>query len=82
MSKSETKEPRCRRPVKQNVEIMRFLLAGSVPFCAFVSDLDISGCSAPEEGRAPQRRTSSSEQDSTEGWGAPASHPSSALRAG
>ena len=77
MSKSDTKEPRCRQTVKQNVGIMRFLLAGSVPFWAFVSDLDIAGRSAPEEGRvAPQRRASSAARDSTEGWDAPASHPS------
>ena len=83
MSKSDTKEPRCRQTVKQNVGIMRFLLAGSVPFWAFVSDLDIAGRSAPEEGRAaPQRRASSAAQDGTEGWDASTSHPSSVLRAG
>ena len=77
MSKSDTKEPRCRQPVKENVGIMRFLLAGSVPLWAFVSNLDIAGRSAPEEGRAVLlRRTRSAAQNSTEGWDAPASHPS------
>ena len=77
MSKSDTKEPRCRQTVKQNVGIMRFLLAGSVPFWAFVSDLDIAGRSAPEEGRAaPQRRASFAARGSTEGWDVLASHPS------
>ena len=77
MSKSDTKELRCRQTVKQNVGIMRFLLAGSVPFWAFVSDLDIVGRSAPEGGRATLlRRNSAAARDSTEGWDAPASHPS------
>ena len=77
VSKSDTKEPRCRRPGKQNVGIMRFLRAGSVPFWAFVSDLDIVGRSAPEGGRATLlRRNSAAARDSTEGWDAPASHPS------
>ena len=56
---------------------MRFLFAGSVPFWAFVSDLDIAGRSAPEEGRATLlRRTRSAAQNSTEGWDASAFHPS------
>ena len=77
MSKSDTKEPRCCQTVKQNVGIMRFLPAGSVPFWAFVSDLDIAGRSAPEEGRAaPQRRASFAARGSTEGWDVLASHPS------
>ena len=77
MSKSDTKEARRCQPGKQNVGIMRFLLAGSVPFWAFVSDLDIAGRSAPEEGRAaPQRRASFAARGSTEGWDVLASHPS------
>ena len=43
VSKSVTKEPRCRHPGKRNVGIMRFLLAGSFPFWAFVSDVDTVG---------------------------------------
>ena len=41
-----------------------------------MSDVDIAGRSAPEEGRAPQRRNSAAARDSTEGWDAQASHPS------
>ena len=52
MSKSVTKEPRCRHPGKQNVGIMRFLLAGSVPFWAFVTDLDTVGRLVGEDGRS------------------------------
>ena len=37
------KGARCRRPVKENVGIMRFLRAGSVPFWGFVSDVDTVG---------------------------------------
>ena len=50
VSKSVTKEPRCRHPGKQNVGIMRFLLAGSVPFWAFVTDLDTVGRLVGEDG--------------------------------
>ena len=75
MSKSDTKEARRCQPGKQNVGIMRFLLAGSVPFWAFVSDLDIAGRSAPEEGRAAEA-VSFATRESTEGWDASASHPS------
>ena len=50
MSKLDTKEPRCCQTVKQNVGIMRFLLASSVPFWAFVSDLDTVGRLVGEDG--------------------------------
>ena len=43
VSKSDTKEPRRCQPGKQNVGIMRFLRAGSVPFWVFVSDVDTVG---------------------------------------
>ena len=104
---------------------MRFLLAGSVPFWAFVTDLDTAGrlvgedggllgpfssegppgldlrhVTSPDVSKGHARRSpypaacrhpvaspvprsgcaaeaaSSAEPDSTEGWGAPASHPS------
>ena len=50
VSKSVTKEPRCRHPGKRNVGIMRFRLAGSVPFWAFVTDLDTVGRLVGEDG--------------------------------
>ena len=50
MSKSVTKKPRCRHPGKRNVGIMRFLLAGSALFQAFVTDLDTAGRLVGEDG--------------------------------
>ena len=83
MSKSDTKEPRCRRPGKQNVGIMRFLRAGSVPFWAFVSDLDIVGRSAPEEGQAAlQRRSAPPPRTALRGGARRRPTPQSVLRAG
>ena len=40
VSKSVTKEPRCRQVGRRNVGIMRFLLVGSAPFQTFVTNLD------------------------------------------
>lgn len=83
MSKSDTKEARRCQPGKQNVGIMRFLLAGSVPFWAFVSDLDIAGRSAPEEGRAALlRRSASPRGTALRGGTRRRSTPQSVLRAG
>ena len=50
VSKSVTKEPRCRHPGKRNVGIMRFLLARSALFQAFVTDLDTAGRLVGEDG--------------------------------
>ena len=50
MSKTVTKEPRCRHPGKRNVGIMRFLLARSALFQAFVTDLDTVGRLVGEDG--------------------------------
>ena len=83
MSKSDTKEPRCRQTVKQNVGIMRFLRAGSVPFWGFVSDVDIVGRSAPEEGRAaPPRRSAPPSRTALRGGTRRRPTPQSVLRAG
>ena len=83
MSKSDTKEARRCQPGKQNVGIVRFLLAGSVPFWAFVSDLDIAGRSAPEEGRAgPLRRSAPLPRTALRGGTRRRSTPQSVLRAG
>ena len=83
MSKSDTKEPRRCQPGKQNVGIMRFLRAGSVPFWAFVSDLDIAGRSAPEKGRgALQRRSAPPPRRARRGGTRRRPTPPSVLRAG
>ena len=83
VSKSDTKEPRRCQPVKQNVGIMRFLLAGSVPFWAFVSVLDTAGRSAPEEGRAaPLRRSAPPPRRALRGGTRRRPTPQSVLRAG
>ena len=82
MSKSDTKELRCRQTVKQNVGIMRFLLAGSVPFWGFVSDVDIAGRSAPEEGRGSLRRSAPPPRTALRGGTRRRPTPQSVLRAG
>ena len=83
MSKSDTKEARRCQPGKQNVGIMRFLLAGSVPFWAFVSDLDIAGRSAPEEDRAALlRRSAPPPRTALRGGTRRRPTPQSVLRAG
>ena len=50
VSKSVTKEPRCRRRRRINVGIMRFLFACSALFQAFVTNLDTIGRLVGEEG--------------------------------
>ena len=50
VSKSVTKEPRYRRRRRIDVGIMRFLLARSALFQAFVTDLDTVGRLAGEDG--------------------------------
>ena len=50
VSKSVTKEPRCRRRRRIDVGIMRFLLARSALFQAFVTDLDTVGRLVGEDG--------------------------------
>ena len=83
MSKSDTKELRCRQTVKQNVGIMRFRRAGSFLFWAFVSDVDIAGRSAPEEGRAtPLRRSAPPPRTALRGGTRRRPTPQSVLRAG
>ena len=83
MSKSDTKEARRCQPGKQNVGIMRFRRAGSVPFWGFVSDLDIAGRSAPEKGRvALQRRSAPPPRRARRGGTRRRSTPPSVLRAG
>jgi len=83
VSKSDTKEARRCQPGKHNVGIMRFLLAGSAPFWAFVSVLDTAGRSALEEGRAaPLRRSAPPPRRARRGGTRRRPTPRSVLRAG